>query len=288
MNNFFETLFLGGFDGLHIGHQLLFQNAEYPMGVIMMIEIPRKKQFIFPVDERINQIKHFYKPNDIIVYNVTQNNVTGEQFLKNSLLNKRINKIIVGSNFTFGSDRLSAIKLLPACKELKIIPVKKNVSSSKIKKYLSTGKLEIANNFLASCFCYEGNVVHGQHMSSKFNCPTANFLIPETSIKLFSGSYISVTKLQDSFYKSVTFVGQSKTFPNEKWSVQTHLLGTRSINLYGQEIKTYFIKFIRQNEKFKLIQDLKKSIIADVRIAKSFFAKNSLDENLARWKVFNL
>lgn len=288
MSNF-KSMLLGSFDGLHSGHRILFEQCLHPFAVLLIVNIPRKKEFIFPINERIKQINYCYRPAHIFVFDVMKKNLTGKQFLKDILLPYQLSEIVVGDNFTFGSDQLSASYLSMACEQLKIIPIGKDgVSSSSIKTYLSLGQVDKANNLLSNCFFYEGKVIHGEMIARQLGCPTANFLIPNKQVRILSGSYISVTLYNGKFYDSITFFGKSKTHTSQqKWHGENHLLN-QNIDLYNQKISVYCLKFIRENQQFSSINLLKKNINNDLRICRNFFKQNPVCQSLLHWKIFNL
>lgn len=115
----------------------------------------------------------------------------------------------------------------------------------------------------------KGKIIRGKNRGKKLGYPTANFKL---NLEIPQGIYISNTKYKNKLYKSVTFIGNSKTFNEDEVMVETHILDFDE-NLYGNNIKIELHKKIRENYKFGTIKELIARIEKDVEIAREYFDK---------------
>lgn len=270
-NNNLQNLILGFFDGLHQGHKLLFNALEY-FGVLTFKNIPHKfNNFLYPLEERINQIKKL-NPQIIYIFDVIKFNMSANQFLEKVIKPLEIKRLIVGSDYHFGNDNQGVNKIIEYFPD-SIIINRTNLSSSILKQLITSGDLEAANSLLLEPYYRVGKVIDGSHKGKLLGYPTANISIDNHLISLKPGSYVSSVIINNKNYLAVTFVGKSKTIDEQKSMIEAHILDF-SENLYGQNIKISFLKFIRSPSKFDSIKNLKIAIREDVLFALNWIKKN--------------
>ena len=73
--------------------------------------------------------------------------------------------------------------------------------------------------------------------------------------------------LNSKYLKGVANLGFRPTFNEKKILLEVHLFNF-SGNLYNKYLTVEFLKFIRKEKKFKNVDQLKKQIKIDLRIAK--------------------
>lgn len=98
--------------------------------------------------------------------------------------------------------------------------------------------------------------------------PTANINLTK---KIPEGIYISKTKIQNRQYPSLTFIGKAETFNEEKFHAETYILDFNK-NIYNQWISVKLLKKIRDNQKFKSVDNLIKQMKKDEKVARQYFA----------------
>jgi riboflavin kinase/FMN adenylyltransferase len=288
-----SIILIGNFDGLHLGHQKLFDLAKkykkkkkLKIGVITFDPIPKmffnqkiKNYRISNFEQKINYLKNY---NIDFVINKKFNKNFSEmkyyKFIKNILYKKlKAKYIFVSNNFRFGNKREGNVNLLKNFEKkfkYKIInpnPLKKNskiISSSLIRKYLSKGKINLANKFLNRKWAVQGVVERGRKMGKKIGFPTCNinlrnYVIPMLGVykvKIFIGK-------NKKALKGVANLGYRPTFNQKKILLEVNIFNF-SRNLYNKKLTVKFIKFIRGEKKFKGIDQLKKQIKLDLKSAK--------------------
>lgn len=113
-----------------------------------------------------------------------------------------------------------------------------------------------------------GKVRKQQGRGKNLGFPTANTALHQ---KIPEGIYISKTKLGNSTYNCLTFIGAAKTFNERKIHAETYLLDFQK-NIYGRWISVVLLKKIRNNQKFNSARELIRQMKKDVRLARKHFA----------------
>jgi len=288
-----SILLIGNFDGLHLGHQKLFNLAQnfkkkYSLKIGVMTFEPMPKMFfnknlnnfrISNQKQKINLLKKFDVDFVIVKkFDKKFSKTKSINFIKDILSNRLGAKFIfVSNNFRFGNKREGNVKQLIQYQTLynyKIIkpkPLYKNkkiVSSTLIRKYLENGKLDKANKFLNRKWSIEGRVIKGRQLGKKIGFPTANIDI-KSYIVAKPGVYAVKEKKENTtkFIKGIANLGYRPTFNQKKILLEVHLFNF-SKNLYNKYLTVNFLKFIRKEKKFRNINELKKQIKIDLIKAK--------------------
>ena len=84
------------------------------------------------------------------------------------------------------------------------------------------------------------------------------------------GVYAVRVNLKDnkkSYLKGIANLGYRPTFKQKKILLEVHIFNF-SGNLYNKHLSVEFIKFIRKEKKFKNVNQLRKQIKSDLKIAK--------------------
>ncbi len=283
-NKFKKSIILiGNFDGLHSGHQKLFELAKKyktkyksKVGVVTFDPIPKmffhkhiKNYRISNFNQKAIYLKKFDKNFSKINY---------YKFIKDILSRKLRSKFIfVSNNFRFGHKRegdVSQLKKYESDFSYNLInpaPLMKNkkiISSTVIRKLLEEGKLLKANTFLKRNWEIEGKVQRGRMMGQKIGFPTCNIDIGDYVIAK-PGVYAVKARINDKkkFYKGIANLGYRPTFNQNKILLEVNIFNF-SGNLYNKKLSVEFLKFIRGEKKFKGISELKKQINKDILKAK--------------------
>lgn len=112
-----------------------------------------------------------------------------------------------------------------------------------------------------------GKVRTHNQRGKKLGFPTANVNL---SKNIPEGIYVSRTKIDETYYSSLTFIGVAKTFDEKKFQAETYILDFSS-NLYDKWITVELLKKIRENKKFKSAKELVEQMKKDEKKARDFF-----------------
>ena len=286
-------LLVGNFDGLHLGHQKLFNLAKkykkkfkLKIGVITFEPMPKMyfnknlKNFrISNLDQKKKLLNEFGV--DFMInkkFDIKFSKVKSINFIKDIIFKKLNAKFIfVSNNFKFGNKREGNVNQLINNEKkyrYKIInpkPLKfkrKIASSSLIRNYLEKGYLNKANKLLNRNWTIIGKVEKGRQYGKKIGFPTCNIDIKDYVLAKPGVYAVKVRNMKNSNYiKGIANLGYRPTFNGKKILLEVHLFNF-SGNLYNKYLRIEFLKFIRAEKKFKNVDQLKKQINVDLLIAK--------------------
>ncbi|MEJ2500294.1 MAG: bifunctional riboflavin kinase/FAD synthetase [Campylobacterales bacterium] len=269
-----EAVAIGGFDGMHEGHQHLF-DALGEHGAIVVIETGYAN--LTPGREREHFTSHpiVYVPLDEVRMLDDAGFVA---YLKAQF--PELRRIVIGYDFRFGRDRkfshADLAKIFDG--EVRVIDEVTiggdSVHSHKIRAKLIIGDIAGANRFLGHNYTVRGRVVRGQGIGAKELVPTINmltggFLLPR------EGVYASLARIdgEEHYHPSVTFLGHRVT-TDGSFAVETHILDGEVA--CRETVDVSFVTRLRGNEKFTTLDALKAQIERDIAEAKKVLVRLEL------------
>jgi riboflavin kinase/FMN adenylyltransferase len=288
-----SIILIGNFDGLHAGHQKLFNIAKnykkkYSLKIGVLTFEPMPKMYFndnlknFRISSQQQKITYLnkFKVDFVITkkFDKKFSKTKSITFIK-EIIGKKLNPrfIFVSNNFRFGNKREGNVRELikyekqynyKIVKPQPSLVKKKVISSSLIRKYLQNGKLKNANKLLKRNWSIIGKVQKGKQLGKKIGFPTANIDIKDYILAKPGVYVVKVQKLNSlNYIKGIANLGYRPTFNGKKVLLEIHLFNF-SGNLYNKYLTVEFLKFIRSEKKFKNVDQLKKQIKIDLLIAK--------------------
>jgi riboflavin kinase / FMN adenylyltransferase len=288
-----SIILIGNFDGVHLGHQKLFKLANQykkkfrlSVGVLTFEPMPKmffNKNFKNFRISNINQKKTMLKNLgvDFLItkkFDKSFSKIKYDFFIKKFLSEKlKAKYIFVSNNFRFGNKREGNVKKLikngkvhgyKIVKPQPLILQKKIISSTYIRSLLEKGELNKTNKLLNRNWSIEGIVQKGRQQGKKIGFPTCNIDIKDYVISMPGVYAVRVKeKKTKKTRKGIANLGYRPTFNQKKILLEVHIFNF-SGNLYDKYLSVEFIKFIRKEKKFNNVNQLKKQIQSDLRIAK--------------------
>ena len=193
-----------------------------------------------------------------------------------------VKHMVIGFDFTFGKqalghpDDLRKFGQAYGFDVTVIDPVMLNgqtISSSLIRNCLCNGEIEKANEMLGYDYAVSGTVIHGKNNGEKLGYPTINLSVESKKLLPKIGVYATETIIGNERYPSITNIGIRPTlFDDGELTVETYILDI-NMDLYGEFISVRFLKFISDEIKLDVLNDLKDKIAEDVRKVREFFEK---------------
>ena len=288
-----SIILIGNFDGVHLGHQKLFRLAntykkKFNLNIGVLTFEPMPKMF-FNKDIKNFRISNINQKNIILKslgvdFVITKkfdkkfSKIKSEFFIKEILSKKlKAKHIFVSNNFKFGNKREGNVNQLIKneksynYKIIKPQPLTLNqtvISSTYIRSLLEKGNLKKTNKLLGRNWSIEGIVQKGRQEGKKIGFPTCNIDIKDYVIAM-PGVYAVKVKQKNSnkFLKAIANLGYRPTFNQKKILLEVHIFNF-SGNLYNKYLSIEFTKFIRKEKKFKTVNQLRKQIQSDLKIAK--------------------
>ena len=277
---------IGFFDGVHKGHQFLFAQVcsiaeheglqplivtfdQHPRAVLQNDYIP---QLITSLEERKALLQQYA---EVLVLPFTQiQSLTAQQFMSFLKDEYDVQKIVMGYDHRFGSDKLNQIhdyRLVAQSIGMKIIKQGEyidgewHVSSTEIRQALLNGNVVVANELLGRGYMLNGVVVRGKGIGRTIGFPTAN-IQPEAPEKIIpkSGVYAVQARTSiSSWMPAILNIGTNPTIGNNKQTIELHIPHFEE-NLYGQQVSIIFVRYIREERKFLNIDSLREQIKQDI------------------------
>ena len=282
---------IGNFDGLHLGHQKVLNQARLrakkenlKFGVITFEPIPNmffnesiKHHRINSVEQKIYYLNKLRLDFLIIInFNKSFSNISADAFIRKILAKKLKSKyIFVSQNFRFGKKRIGNTNILKkyekkySYKTIITFPYQKNkkiISSSLIRKLIYEGKVSEVQKLLGRPWRIEGEVVKGEQRGRLIGFPTCNIELDSYTLPKL-GVYSVRVQINNLIKKGIANIGYRPTFNGKSVLLEVNIFGIKR-NLYKKILKVSFINFIRAEKKFKNINQLKTQIKKDTLIAK--------------------
>lgn len=269
-----KAIAIGGFDGMHIGHQKLF-SALGEAGAIVVVETGYANLTPSRLREHYTSYPIIYLPLDDIRH------LDGKGFIALLLETfPNLEKVVVGYDFHFGKDRRYSHKDLKTLFNGEVVVIDEvtfhgdSVHSHKIRAKLEIGDITGANDFLGHNYTLHGKIITGQGIGKKELVPTINLrtdgmLLPK------EGVYATLTQIdnEEHFHPSVSFLGHRVT-TDGTYAVETHILDTEVQARDYASIS--FVRYLRENQRFDSLDSLKKAINNDILATKKALSLYSL------------
>jgi len=300
---------VGTFDGVHRGHWAVLQEIRlraretgrrsvlvtfhpHPLKIVRpdhappLLTTPTEKKEIlaetgldYAVFLSFNHVLAEYSPR---------------RFVKEILMDRLgVQELVIGYDHGFGKGRSGDVLTLQDIgRDLRftvdvvspILAGSAPVSSSRIRKALLERDVEGARAGLGRPYSIRGMVVRGEGRGRSLGFPTANLWVPSNG-KLIppAGVYAVRAGLKRALFGGALHIGPRPTFTGSPPTIELHLLGFEG-DLYGEEIRVEFIRFLREVRPFASSTALVTQLRADVDAAgEALEAEGPLDpEGLAR------
>lgn len=282
-----QTIYaLGFFDGVHLGHQTILHAckglAEQTGAATGAITFESHPQSLFVKDcpglinttaDRCNLLRQ-YGTDTILTYPVNRAvmGMPWRDFLIELHRNYSAAGFVCGDDFRFGhKGEGNCHRLQEFCKEFGltciIVPQQDldggRISSTRIRELLENGQTQQANRLLGHPHVLTGTVMTGKQLGRTIGIPTANLTFPAGLLVPKFGVYACKVSVDGNTYTAVTNIGTRPTVDGVGVTAEAHLLDFEG-DLYGKEITIAFCAFLRPEQKFDSLGELKVQIAKDI------------------------
>lgn len=279
---------LGFFDGVHLGHQQVLQEAltegrKRNVPVAVMTFDPHPKQvlgqgteqvrYITPLDRKLEKMKQLGIDRVYVIeFTVAFSELSPQEFVDQYLIAAGAVHIVAGFDYSygrFGAGKMATLDFHSRGRFDHTIVSEhqaqdEKISSTRIRQLLAAGAVSEAATLLGEPYQTKGIVIHGDARGRQIGFPTANirpefaYVIPKL------GVYATFVHLEDGRkYPAMTNIGRRPTFyETGEVSIETHLLQFDE-DLYGQELKLEWMAYLRDEQAFDGIESLKNQLAHD-------------------------
>ena len=285
---------IGTFDGVHIGHKIILErlinDARIHNRVAAVLTFFPHPRMVLQKDTDLKLLNTIEEKERILEdlgidyliiqpFTKTFSRLSATAFVRDVLVNAlHTKKVIIGYDHRFGRNRNANINDLIAFGnaldfEVEEIPAQEieavAVSSTKIRNALLEGDVATANSYLGYDYMLTGQVVKGKGLGKELGFPTANLRIPE-SYKLIpkNGVYAVRSKLGGKVVSGMMNIGVNPTVDGREQSIEIHFFDFEE-DLYDQTIQVDILDWIREEQKFNSLEELKVQLGRDMETARN-------------------
>lgn len=290
---------IGNFDGIHLGHREIFSRVKQAAaeigGVSMVITFkPHPLKLLSP--DKSPRLINTYGEKELLIkasgvdylleipFTHEIAAISATDFVREVLVERiGVKRLIIGYDYAFGRNREGNVELLRRCGrdygfDVEVLqPVGAGgtvYSSSRVRAMIDSGDVKGVVSLLGRHFSVSGFVVHGFHRGKTLGFPTANLLTDKELIP-GHGVYAVKVKVDDLLYDGACNIGENPTFGNGKTSIEVFLFDFEG-DLYGREMRVYFIDKVRDERKFADAAALSEAIAQDVAKCREILQDTSL------------
>jgi riboflavin kinase/FMN adenylyltransferase len=296
---------IGNFDGVHLGHQLLFSEVvgrayrnngtsvvvtfdPHPLEVLR----PDGIKLISNTEQKIELMR--LAGIDVLViipFDQEFAKTPALDFVNNILIGTiGVQDLVVGYDYAFGRGREGNINFLRNQGRENGFPVTvveahyeddMLVSSTRIRELVIDGRMRDVRKLLGRYYQIRGEVQRGRQRGGKeVGFPTANLKVSEDDLCPKKGVYVTQVIYDGKMYGSVSNIGYNPTFDENKLVAETHIFDFNH-DIYGHPIKINLLRYLRGEKKFSSVAELSAQIRKDIEIAHEVLVEAAREQVLS-------
>lgn len=282
---------IGNFDGVHIGHQLLFSEVlirarrsggeavavtfdPHPLKVLR----PEGIRLISSTAQKTGLIELAGMDALVIIpFNRDFAQMSATAFVENILCRTLgVSELVIGYDYALGRGREGTIDFLRRQGDERGFPVTVveahyedglPVSSTRIRQLVTEGRMQEVRRLLGRCYHIRGEVQRGRQRGRGLGFPTANLSVSKDDLCPKKGVYVTQVICGGRMYGSISNIGHNPTFGGSELVAETHIFDF-SDDIYGQPIRLNLLRHIRDEVKFNSPEELAAQIRMDVAVAR--------------------
>ncbi|MGM9947229.1 bifunctional riboflavin kinase/FAD synthetase [Floccifex sp.] len=287
---------IGYFDGMHLGHQQLFntciKNAQNLKKVCITFDpdpwvIFKKEQqkHLTTLEDKIRFLDSFGFDYLYILEFTKEFASLSISSFHNLLKQINVQTLVCGFDFKYGKKNSGNVQSLSLQHDFHVIVVDSvnfsnlKISTSRIEPLIMNGKMKEANELLGYIYSISGKVVHGFKRGSQIlQIPTANLEVENEYILPANGVYAGLVFVNNQFHKAMINIGNNPTFENTKKSIEAHIIDFNA-NIYDSIVRFFFVDYLRSEQKFDSVQALKNQLLSDIEQSQKRLKENTYLKN---------
>lgn len=288
---------IGTFDGVHLGHRKIIGQLNKiaklrGLDSVLLTFFPHPRmvlqqnqdlKLINSIEERTDLLADT-GINNLIIEPFTKefSRLTAREYVETYLVNYLNAKVlIIGYDHRFGRNRdadIEDLRLFSKEFGFDVFEISKQdiddvaISSTKIRNAINNGEIHLANKYLTTNFMLTGVVVKGKQIGKTIGYPTANLFISEDyKIIPKKGVYVVKSTIDGVAYYGMMNIGNNPTISEDqkKQSIETYFFDFKG-NLYGKALRIEVLRRIRDEKKFKGLEQLIAAMKRDEEFSKKY------------------
>ncbi len=281
---------IGTFDGVHVGHQKIIQKLKEikqstGLHTVVLTFDPHPRKVLFPeqkdlklitgIDERLFLFdKYGIDVCVVFPFSLTTANMDVDVYIKEILCKKMNTKYLaIGHDHRFGKNRQGSIENLKAVSQKYDFSISEisaedidsiAVSSTRIRRLIEKSDMEEAAKLLGHPFFMQTRVKEGKKLGKTLGYPTANLVWDERE-KLIppQGVYfVRISYKEETYYGMLNIGKNPTTDSDENLKIEVNIFNFDK-DIYSEELRVYFLKYIREEKKFASLDMLVEQLHKD-------------------------
>lgn len=292
---------IGTFDGVHLGHfqilKKLVENSKVENCESLVLTFFPHPRMVLQDNSEIKLLNTIAEKSillekigidNLIIHPFDKefSRLSAEEFVEEILIKKfNVQKIVIGYDHRFGRNRTADFETLQEFGvqygfEVEQITAQQvndiSISSTKIRTAIVEGNINLANQYLGYNYSITGTVVKGKQLGRTIGFPTANIKIKE-DYKLIpkNGVYVVHCFIQEKTYSGMMNIGNRPTVDGTNTTIEVNIFDFDQ-EIYNEQITVEFLDFIRDEQKFDSIDDLKNQIQKDKTTSLNYLNKSKI------------
>lgn len=295
-----HAITIGNFDGVHRGHQLLFDTlrrkaAEAHAASLVITFDPLPAEVLAPEHaperlttgaERARLIgEEGIEIVALIPFSLEFASQEPIPFITRLVRELDMVSIVVGGDFRFGHKRSGSNETLRALAPslgFSVTVVERmggeDISSTRARQLLAEGNVSDASDVLGRLYSLVGTVESGDRRGQTLGFPTANLEMPDKILIPPDGIYCALALVEGEARQrpAIVYIGSRPTFGNLSRAIEAYLLDFDD-NLYGRSLTVSFVERIRGDKTFDTPDQLIQQMEADEVAARAILARTLPD-----------
>ena len=292
---------IGTFDGVHLGHfqilKKLVENSKVEDCESLVLTFFPHPRMVLQDNSEIKLLNTIAEKSillekigidNLIIHPFDKefSRLSAEEFVEEILIKKfNVQKIVIGYDHRFGRNRTADFETLQEFGvqygfEVEQITAQQvndiSISSTKIRTAIVEGNINLANQYLGYKYSITGTVVKGKQLGRTIGFPTANIKIKE-DYKLIpkNGVYVVNCLIKEKIYSGMMNIGNRPTVDGTNTTIEVNIFDFDQ-EIYEEQITVEFLDFIRDEQKFDSIDDLKNQIQKDKTTSLNYLNKQKI------------
>ncbi|MFC4557167.1 riboflavin biosynthesis protein RibF [Virgibacillus kekensis] len=287
---------IGFFDGIHKGHQKVIgtavseaknRNMEsmvitfHPHPSVVLKKDTTNVQYITPLREKQEVLQQLDVDRlYVITFNEELASLQPQEFIDHFIIGLKVKHLVAGFDFSFGHMGKGNMNVIQEYTRGyfdyttidKVEMDDEKISSTRIRELLRDGNVEVVHKLLGRPLTTNGVVIEGAKRGREIGYPTANLKVNPDAFLPKVGVYAVKVHYKNELYEGMANLGYNPTFtPDRKDpSLEINIFDYNN-DLYGEELKVEWHKYIRDEEKFNSVEELIRAIESDEKKSRNYF-----------------
>ncbi|NDW09567.1 bifunctional riboflavin kinase/FAD synthetase [Dysgonomonas sp. 520] len=279
---------IGFFDGVHVGHRCLIEQIKeiahekglssavvtFPVHPRQVLQSDYQPALLCGYEEKLSRLSKTGVDYCVSLDFTKEMSLFSARDFIHKVLKEQLNvdTLVIGYDHRFGHNREDGFdEYRKYGQEVGMDVVQateysslEHVSSSRIRRLLGNGDVRKAAQLLSYRYTISGKIVEGFKVGRTIGFPTANIQIWEDFkvIPAF-GVYAVYVQIENKQYKGMLYIGRRPTLQNgNQISLEVNIFDFDE-DIYNKWLTVEFVDFIRPDEKFNSLEELKENIARD-------------------------